>query len=125
IRIYRDRVTIDRRVDRIVVGDAPVESEAPSGGGARRSRWRGELRMVSARTYNRVEGLPVLLGPTTGRDFPWGRVTVDALGIYRSADSFAWNSDNLGHTARVEARVGHERGLRVGGHLFDIVEPVE
>lgn len=125
IRIYRDRVEIERLSDRIVVRDAPGDPEVLNGQVPRRSRWRGELRFVSARTYNRVEGLPVLLGPTSGRTFRWGRITVDALGIYRSADSFAWNSDNLGHSARVEVRVGHGRGVRVGGRLFDVVEPVE
>ncbi|HEX7121569.1 MAG TPA: polymer-forming cytoskeletal protein, partial [Gemmatimonadaceae bacterium] len=52
IRIYRDRMEIERLSDRIIVHDAPDEPEALNGQLPRRSRWRGELRFVSARTYN-------------------------------------------------------------------------
>src|SRR5687767_15817765 len=45
----------------------------------------GGITITSGKTYNRVEGLPILLGPTyKGR---WGRgdVTIGALGILRTA----------------------------------------
>lgn len=125
IRVYRDRVGVEQQADRIVVHDAADDVGPRFDRERPRRGWRSSLRLVSARTYNRVEGLPVLIGPTGGRDYPWGRVSVDALGIYRSVDSFAWNSRNLGHSARVEARFGPEQRVRVGARLFDVVDAVE
>ncbi|MFN8582447.1 MAG: BamA/TamA family outer membrane protein [Gemmatimonadaceae bacterium] len=94
-----------------------------------RQRWRkqawSDLRLLSAHTYNRVEGLPVLVGPVFGRDLGWSRLTLDFLGVVRSVGSFARTSDNLGHSVTAELRFGHDYGLRVGGHLQDLVEPVE
>lgn len=95
----------------------------------RRERWRqrswSDLRLVSARTYNRVEGLPLLLGPTFGRDLGWGRLQVDAHGVWRTAQGFAWNSDNVGHALKAELQIGTRRGVRVGARQSDLVEPVE
>ncbi|MCC6774999.1 MAG: BamA/TamA family outer membrane protein, partial [Gemmatimonadaceae bacterium] len=95
----------------------------------RRERWRqrtwSDLRLVSARTYNRVEGLPLLLGPTLGRDFGWGRLSVDAHGVWRTAQGFTWNSDNVGHFAKAELQLGTGRGVRIGGRQSDLVKPVE
>ncbi len=95
----------------------------------RRDRWseRGwsDLRLVSARTYNRVEGLPIQLGPVFGREFDWGRLSVDALGILRSANSFEWTPANVGHSAKAELRLGRDEGVRLTARHFDVVDPVE
>ena len=95
----------------------------------RRERWRdrgwGDIRLVSTRAYNRVEGLPIQVGPAFGREFDWGRLSIDALGIWRSADSFRWTPENLGHTAKVELRLGRNDGVRVGARHFDVVDAVE
>lgn len=86
---------------------------------------RGELRLVTARTYNRVEGLPLLLGPRAYLDFRWGRVTADAMGVLRSADRFELKSENLGHLLRMEVQLGGSRGIRLTGRHEDVVAPVE
>lgn len=94
-----------------------------------RERWRSRswshIRLVSTRTYNRVEGLPVLIGPAFGRDLGWGRLTLDLLGVVRSVGSFEQTSANLGHDARMELRFGHNYGVRLGARLYDVVDPVE
>ncbi|MBK8248209.1 MAG: BamA/TamA family outer membrane protein [Gemmatimonadetes bacterium] len=124
IRTYSARLAYEQRGERMVWSE---RAEDPWW--RRRDRWRdrgwGDLRLVSARTYNRVEGLPIQFGPVFGREFDWGRLSVDALGIIRSANSFAWTPDNVGHTAKAELRLGQSQGLRFGARHFDVVESVE
>lgn len=126
IRTYRGRLEYARNGDRLA---SRPDDEQEGGWWRRRDRWRNSwrsgLRLVSARTYNRVEGLPVYLGPTVGREFGWGRVGIDAFGVWRSADGFAWKPENIGHSLKGEIRLGTRRGVRLGGRLFDVVEPVE
>jgi hypothetical protein len=84
-----------------------------------------DLFFVAARTYNRVEGLPVLIGPRFRRTTDWGRVQVEALGVVRTADPWRWDRGSIGHDGRAEMRLGKKAGLVVGGRLFDVIEPVE
>lgn len=126
IRTYRARLDYARDGDRL--RRRPGDQDAGSWWRRRdrwQNRWWSDLRLVSARTYNRVEGLPVYLGPAVGRDFGWGRVGIDAFGVWRSADGFEWKSENIGHSLKGEVRIGERRGVRLGGRLFDLVEPVE
>jgi len=104
-----------------VVSDSTVER---LGLWARRTRSSG-LVLTSGKTYNRVEGLPVLFGPAF-RDSS-GRVGFDVLvlGIVRSADAFHWDSDNLGHRITADMRAGRERGYGFGLSSYDVVAPIE
>lgn len=126
IRTYRARLAYDLQEDRLV---ERTPGEEPSRWWRPRERWRrrswSDLRLVSAKTYNRVEGLPLLLGPRFGRSFDWGRLSFEGSGILRSAEGFEWKRENLGHSLRAEIQVGHDRGIRVAGALVDVVAPVE
>jgi len=84
-----------------------------------------ELFFVAARTYNRVEGLPVLIGPRVRRTTDWGRVEVEALGVVRTAGPIKWDRGTIGHDARASVRLGVDYGLVLSGRLFDVIEPVE
>ncbi|MCC6774306.1 MAG: BamA/TamA family outer membrane protein [Gemmatimonadaceae bacterium] len=125
VRAYSARLDYLSGGDRLV--RRPDDDE--SSWWKRRERWRqrawSDLRLVSARTYNRVEGLPLLLGPTFGRDLGWGRLSLDAHGVWRTAQGFTWNSDNVGHSIKAEVQLGTSHGVRVGGQQSDLVEPVE
>lgn len=83
------------------------------------------LTLSTGRTYNRVEGLPILFGPSLQHDFGSGRVLIETLGIFRTAEQFTWDSGNIGHTARAEVRLGRELGVRLGGRLYDEVSAIE
>jgi hypothetical protein len=124
IRTYSARMAYSREGDRMV-----RRREGDSRWWQQGERWRdrgwGDLRLFSARTYNRVEGLPIQLGPAFGREFDWGRLSIDALGIIRSADSFEWTPENIGHHAKAEVRLGNDRGIRLGARHFDVVDAVE
>jgi len=127
IRVYRARMDYTRDGDRLTRGRD--ETDDTQRWWRRRERWRSggwsDLRLVSARTYNRVEGLPVFIGPSVGRKTGVGRLTIDAYGVLRSAEGFKWKPDNVGHSLKGELQLGERGGLRVGGRLFDVVDAVE
>jgi hypothetical protein len=125
IRVYGDPIEVLRRDGLLVVQSAGLEEAGWLREGLRRGVASGRLRVVSARTYNRVEGLPVLLGPSWERHLGWGRAWLEALGIWRSVDGFEWSSSNLGHTARVGLAAGSVLRLSLEGRLFDAVAAVE
>ena len=85
----------------------------------------GDIFAASAHTYNRVEGLPLLVGPRFRSRHGDTRVTVEAFGIFRTGGEFSWEPLNLGHRIRAEVRQGHDAGYALGARLYDEVEPVE
>ncbi|HET7565436.1 MAG TPA: hypothetical protein VFJ96_10600 [Gemmatimonadaceae bacterium] len=91
----------------------------------RRERSTSAITLKAGGTYNRVDGLPVMLGPRIVQNTSFGSVRVSAFGIIRSADSFAWKNENLGHDVNAEVRFGRERGIALGGRWFNVVDPVE
>lgn len=95
-----------------------------------RSLWRDRgdrtvLTITSGKAYNRVEGLPIMIGPTFRGKVGQAAVSVGVLGIIRTAHSAHWDSENLGHRVTAEVRSGGQRGYSVGGTSFDIVAPIE
>lgn len=91
----------------------------------RRHRRSQNRILLKGGTYNRVEGLPVLVGPAIRRNSSVGRFTAEALGIYRSADRFTWKGENLGYTVSAEMQFGFQRAIAVGAEAFDVVDAVE
>lgn len=84
-----------------------------------------DLTFTSAHTYNRVEGLPILVGPRVQQVTPWGRFTLDAYGIVRTAGPIQWDRGTLGHDVTSELQLGRPLGIGIGGQSFDKVEAVE
>jgi hypothetical protein len=129
VRVYREALYYRQDGD-VIIAERDPEAGARFWSPFRRTRQNGgatTLYLSSAHTYNRVEGLPVYVGPTYDRTLRQWRVQVDALGIVRTAGILAdWqNRENLGHLVRAEARYGRGRGVRLGGQLYDEVAPVE
>lgn len=81
--------------------------------------------LIEGGPYNRVEGLPVILGPSIRQNTGIGLLRMSALGTYRSADGFAWKGDNLGWNASTELTVGGTRNVRFGIEGYDLVRPSE
>ena len=130
IRVYAASVSYQREGSVLVVREGgDEEANVDVRWWRSRERWaaRGwsDLRLLSARTYNRVEGLPILIGPSVGRDLGWGRVRLDALGIVRTVGNLDRAEHTFGHSAKLEFELGGESGLRFGGRLFDVIDPVE
>jgi hypothetical protein len=78
-----------------------------------------------ANTYNRVEGLPIIIGPRLRATRSWGSALFQARGIVRTAEPVIWNRQSLGHDMRAEMRWGQSVGLGVGATAFDRVDPIE
>ena len=91
---------------------------------ARSSRSSG-LILSSGKTYNRVEGLPVYIGPVLHDSSGKAAFNVSVFGIMRSADTFHWDHENIGHNLGAGMRVGRERGYEVDISSYDVVTPVE
>jgi hypothetical protein len=86
---------------------------------------RGGLTISSGKTYNRVEGLPIFIGPTYKNHFGHASVSIAALGIMRTANKFHWDDQNLGHRLKADVRFGGHRGFAVGAVSYDEVSKTE
>lgn len=84
-----------------------------------------DFTVTSAHTYNRVEGLPIHVGPRIHQVTDWGRFTLDAFGVVRTAGPIRWDRGTLGHDVTSELQFGRKLGLGIGGRTFDIVDAVE
>jgi len=91
---------------------------------ARSSRQSG-LIVTSGKTYNRVEGLPVMVGPVFHDSLKSAELNTSVMGIIRSANTFHWDDQNLGHRVTAEMRVGRGRGYALGASTYDAMTPVE
>lgn len=116
---------------RLVADEEPVYDDSWWQRPSRRRRtptdersWR-DLTFTSAHTYNRVEGLPILAGPRIHQLTSWGRFSLDAYGIVRTAGPIRWDRGTLGHDLTTELQLGRTLGVGVGGRTFDVVAPVE
>ena len=85
---------------------------------------RGGFNVTVDGSYNRVEGLPISLGPR----FELGSANptiIDARIIYRTGNGFQIHPDELGHDVRVEQYLGGHRSLLVGVGWHRVTDPIE
>jgi hypothetical protein len=127
IRVYRQALPYHQDGDRIIAdrGNADEDDRVWERWRRRHRRSSSKLTLASASTYNRVEGLPIYLGPQLRQQTSFGSFSLDALGVFRTADDFRWDSENVGHRLRAEVRLGRDAGIALGGRAYDIVEGVE
>lgn len=128
IRVYatpfRYRMTDDQMID-LDGTDANDDSWWRRLERNRNRDWANPLRVVQAGPYNRVEGLPISLGPAIYRRVPWGSIELDAAAVVRTATSFNSEKGDVGHNVRSEVRFGRDREFGLGAQSFNIVDPVE
>ncbi len=126
IRIYRPSLRYSQVGDQLV---AEVQDGVDVTWWRRWERRRrhnfNSLELATAGVYNRVEGLPVRVGPVLYRDQGWGHLRVDATAILRTESSFSGASADVGHDVKGEFRIGRQYGATLGARLFDVVEGVE
>jgi hypothetical protein len=126
VRWYGDSLVYHQEGGRLVAdGDGPEELTR-FGRWVRRPEPTGShLRLRTQGAYNRVEGLPILFGPTFRQRTRWGELRVDAVRVLRTARTFKWETDHLGHDVGAEVQPGRIRGLVVGGRAFNLVGTVQ
>ncbi len=83
------------------------------------------LDIANASVFNRVEGLPVRIGPVLYRDQGWGHLRLGAAAILRTASSFSGEDADVGHDVHGEIRVGRQYGATLSGRIFDVVDGIE
>lgn len=117
-----------RRTDEGIeyLGSSPPPDRYPPVRRLQLPRWTlGESEIyLSARAYNRIEGLPLALGPriTTGGRNP---LRFDALLIYRTVAGFEPEEKDIGYQVRLRQYLGGHRDLWLEGELRSTVEPIE
>ena len=131
IRIYRQSLRYRQEGDRIVVDRSEREEDEEDEGWWRRLErrgarsWSDPIRIAQSGPYNRVEGLPVSVGPAIYERRSWGSFRLDAAAVVRTGSSFASEDSDVGHNVRGEVRLGRRQGIGIGGRAFNIVDPVE
>jgi len=127
IRTYRQQLQYTREGDQIYPERTIVADETGWWRRWERSprRTGSRLLLASAGAYNRVEGLPINLGPQLFVNGPDGSARLDAYAVLRTETSFEGTQDDIGHNVNAEFRFGRRGGLLVGGRLFNVVDPVE
>jgi len=126
-RVYRSTARVRRVGDRLVLREAQRRTIT------RRSRRRSgftdataSLVLSTGGTYNRVEGLPIHLGPRLEwRTLGSPHFRVQALAILRTAGGLDSLSDDVGYRADVDWNVGGRSPVTIGGSVFDVVAPIE
>jgi len=105
--------------------NVPVDSAAADILGGRQRN--AGLRITSGGTYNRVEGLPVLVGPWMRDSVGAVEFRADVMGIIRSANNFHWDAGNVGHLISIVAHRNDPagRGWSTTLSSFDVVDAVE
>jgi hypothetical protein len=84
------------------------------------------LSLETGRTYNRVEGLPIIAGPTFSFPTPnEGEARVDLRGIVRTESDPTDQRDELGWQARFEWRRKTHMRYGIGGIWEQQIRPIE
>jgi Omp85 superfamily domain len=87
---------------------------------------RSSLILATGGTYNRIEGLPIVAGPTLDLALPSHvRLRASAVGVFRTARSISGECCDLGYNARVELSAGERRRVSLALRSSDLVTPIE
>ena len=79
---------------------------------------------LSARNYNRVEGLPIAFGPrmTTGGRNPF---RIEAFLVWRSESGFAVDEKDIGYEVRATQWLGGHRDYWIETAIQSLIKPIE
>jgi hypothetical protein len=120
---YSQRLRYRRQDGRIVYVAAPSpELPGPRANGSPVAR--ADLIIATGGAYNRVEGLPISVGPVleSGGEWPF-RMRAEA--IYRTESGATLDPDRMGYRVRAEQAITRGGELRIGGTLSSVIEPIE
>jgi cytoskeletal protein CcmA (bactofilin family) len=88
-------------------------------------RW-GDARFTlkAGQNYNRVEGLPVIFGPSIRTAGP-NPLKVDVWGVWRTEMGLELGEEDFGFQLRAEQALGGRDEFAIGGTGFSFVDPIE
>jgi hypothetical protein len=121
LRVFPEPLRYVRRGERIDGVGRPAERD----GFGPDFPW-GDVRLVvkAGQNYNRIEGLPVMFGPSL-RVSGANPFRLDLYGIWRTEMGLELGREDFGYEFQVEQALGGRNRLAVGGSFFSLVEPVE
>ncbi|MDQ6737397.1 MAG: sigma 54-interacting transcriptional regulator [Gemmatimonadota bacterium] len=105
------------RNDTLVEYDTSVTEDRPY--------FRLAPSISSGKSYNRVEGLSILVGPALTLETPAFAVDAAAYLIGRTATRLSTTEPEGGHDARISVRFGPDKAFGVNGRLYSVVTPTE
>jgi two-component system nitrogen regulation response regulator NtrX len=109
--VSRDTVPVHDTLPAYYDNDAAYTHLAPS--------------FTSGKTYNRVEGLSILLGPALTIETPRFALEGTAYLIGRTARGLTTSEPDGGHDLHIAARFGPDKSLGLDGELYSVVSPIE
>ncbi|HSW28949.1 MAG TPA: polymer-forming cytoskeletal protein [Longimicrobiales bacterium] len=119
VTVYSEGLRVRSREGRIARDEGPW-----AGWRDRHHRGSAYISVRNEGSYNRVEGLPVMVGPvfrSEGEDF----LRADVMAIWRSDSGVRLDSDELGYFIRAEQHLGPGGRYSVGGTFHSTVAPIE
>lgn len=116
VRLFDDLLDYRQREGRLVLAAEREEAPGLRIGGAR-------FTVRTSGSYNRIEGLPVLFGPTfrTRGDRP---LSIEALALWRTEAGLSLDDDELGYRIRVAQRLVESPRITLGAVAASTVEPI-
>lgn len=122
LRVYQEPLRYVRRGARI----APAEPRRGSGDPLSRDLPWGEARITvtAGQNYNRVEGLPVMFGPSVRTAGP-NPLRLNLFAIWRTETGLELDAEDFGWYLKAEQSVGRRDRLRFGATHFSTVQPIE
>jgi hypothetical protein len=125
-RVFWDAAPVLRSADGLLVlreRRRPLRELAAARTTFQTGRVRTTLLLATGGTYNRVEGLPIVFGPTFElRPTPRSALKLDLRGILRTAGEGARLSSDFGYEGRLEYRTGI---VGVAGRVYSEVAAIE
>jgi hypothetical protein len=126
VRAFADPLRYRREADTLAYAPGrafPWRRRADRSGDVSRTRFLVGL----GGTYNRVEGIPVVFGPTADLRLNGDlRLLADARAIVRSAHNFSLSAGEIGYRVRGELQLGSRAtNIGVGARSYDVVSSVE
>jgi hypothetical protein len=125
-RVFWDAAPVLRTPDGLLVvreRRRPLRELAAARTSFQTGRVRTTLLLATGGTYNRVEGLPIVFGPTFElRPTPRSALKLDLRGILRTAGEGSRLSSDFGYEGRLEYRTGI---FGVAGRFYSEVAAIE
>jgi len=119
---FREPLRFRHDAGELVYAPAAAEPELSAG---REFRFgRTDFLIAARRDYNRVEGLPISIGPRVriGRSNP---TLLEGFVIYRSSAGLRIDPDQLGYAIRAEQFLGGGETARIGLKVYSDITPIE
>lgn len=122
IRTFREPMRFRIEAGRLALAQPPAEPEFSAGRDF--GVVRTDLTFASRRGYNRVEGLPIVVGPRFETRLT-NPTRAEALLVYRTESGADVSLSGLGYLLRLEQFMGGRQTVRVGATLHSEITPIE